>query len=232
MTKMIDLLEYLRKYIVFDTLTLENEINKTRNYSNLVLYRLEKTGRIHKIEKNKYTLYKDPFLLASRIIWPSYISGWAAFKYYNLTEQIPHDISVITTRSKRNLRFNNIKIVFKKIKGKNFFGYEKIKYNNFEIFIANPEKAIIDSALLKMSSFSEIIEIFFNNKLKIVKLLKYLKKTKNKSLIKRFGYLLELKGKDHYQELKKFVDTTYVPLDYSKKKTGKRNEKWRLIINA
>jgi len=130
------------------------------------------------------------------------------------------------------LRFNNIKIVFKKIKGKNFFGYEKIKYNNFEIFIANPEKAIIDSALLKMSSFSEIIEIFFNNKLKIVKLLKYLKKTKNKSLIKRFGYLLELKGKDHYQELKKFVDTTYVPLDYSKKKTGKRNEKWRLIINA
>ena len=30
---MIDLLEYLRKYIVFDTLTLENDINKTRNYS-------------------------------------------------------------------------------------------------------------------------------------------------------------------------------------------------------
>lgn len=232
MAKTIDVMEYLKKFVVFDSLILENKLNKSRQYTNLVLYRLQKSGRIRKIERNKYTLYDDPFLLASRIIWPSYISGSTALEYYKLTEQIPHNINVITTRNKRNLQLNNAKITFKKVKAENFFGYEKIKYNDFEIFIANPEKAIIDSALLRMSSFSEIIEIVLNNKLKITRLLGYLKKIKNKSLIKRFGYLLELSGKDYSKEFKNFIDATYIPLDYSKKKTGKKNKKWRLMINA
>ena len=232
MAKTIDILEYLKKYVVFDSLILENKLNKSRQYINLVLFRLQKSRRIHKIERNKYTLHDDPFLLASRLIWPSYISGLTALEYYNLTEQVPHHITVIATRNKRNLQLNNVKITFKKVKTENFFGYEKVKYNDFEIFIASPEKAIIDSALLKMSSFSEIMEIVLNNKLKIAKLLKYLKRIGNKSLIKRFGYLLELLGKDYYPELKKFIDATYVPLDYANKKTAKKNEKWRLIINA
>ena len=232
MAKTIDLVEYLKKFVVFDSLILENKLNKSRQYTNLVLYRLQKCGRIRKIERNRYTLYDDPFLLASRIIWPSYISGSTALEYYKLTEQIPHNINVIATRNKRNLQLNNVKITFKRVKTRNFFGYEKIKYNDFEIFIANPEKAIIDCALFKMSSFSEIIEIVLNNKLKIIRLLEYLKKIKNKSLIKRFGYLLELSGKDYFKEFKNFIDATYIPLDYSKKRTGKKNEKWRLMINA
>ena len=51
-------------------------------------------------------------------------------------------------------------------------------------------------------------------------------------MIKRFGYALEISGKDYYPELKKFIDTTYIPLDYSKRKTTKKNKKWGLIINA
>ena len=100
--------------------------------------------------------------------------------------------------------------------------------------MADPEKAMIDSVLLRKVSYSEIKDIISDNlgKLKVNKFLNYLKRIKNKSLIKRLGYLFESLGEDHYDKLKKYIDVTYVSLDYSKKMMGKKNKKWRLVINA
>jgi len=83
-------------------------------------------------------------------------------------------------------------------------------------------------------SFSELKEIISNNirEIKINKFLKYLKKIDNKSLIKRFGYTFDRLGKDYHVKLKRYIDATYIPLDYSKKAKGKKNEKWRVIVNA
>ena len=96
MAKTHELLEYLKRYPVFSNIALKNRLNKSDEYVGLLLHRLSKRGLIFKIEKNKYTLSKDPFLIASRIIWPSYISCWSALKYHNLTEQVPQDITIIT----------------------------------------------------------------------------------------------------------------------------------------
>lgn len=234
MAQVIEILEYLKRYPIFSNTILQNKINKSRDYTKLFIYRLKNKGYIHEIERNKYTMHEDAFLIASRIIWPSYISCWSALNYHNLTEQIPHIISVVSTRNKKPIKFNNTLINFIKINKKKFFGYEKVKYNNFEVFIADVEKSIIDSALLRKVSFSEIMEIISNNpnEIRINTLLKYIKRIGNKSLIKRFGYLFESLGKEHHKNLKGFIDATYVPLDYSKKIKGKKNKKWRLIINA
>ena len=234
MTQIIEILEYLRNYPLFDNITLSNKLNKGKKYTNLFLYRLIKKKRIFRIEKNKYTVYDDPLLIASRIRWPSYITCWSAIKFHNLTEQIPNYIWVGIKRYKKPIEFFNTKIIFVKINNNNFFGYEKLRYNNFEIFMAEPEKAIIDSMLLKKVSYSEIRDIISSNlgKLSINKFLKYLKRIGNKSLIKRFGYLFESLGKDYHDKLKKYIDATYISLDFSKKKVGEKNKKWRLIINA
>lgn len=234
MTQIVEVLEYLKKYPVFNNTTVQNKLNKSRNYTKLFLYRIKKRGYIYKIEKNKYTTSADAFLIASRIVWPSYISCWSALNYHNLTEQVPHSVSVITTKSKKSIEFSGTQIDFIKLNKNNFFGYEKVKYNNFEIFVADPEKSIVDSALLRKVSFSEIMEIMSNNvnKIKINRLLQYAKRTGNKSLMKRFGYLFENLGKDYYNKIKNFIDAAYTPLDYSKNLYGKKNKKWRIIINA
>ena len=227
MAKTIDVLEYIKKQVIFNNLALENKLDKYRSYINLVLYRLNKSGRIYKIERDKYTVYGDPFLISSHILWPSYISGWSALRYHNLTEQIPNHISIVAIKNKRAIKFINTSIIFKKVKKQVFFGYEKIKYSNFEVFIANPEKAIIDSALLGLVSVSEAKEIFLSNikKISITRLLIYLKKIGNKSLIKRVGYLLDISNKECYKKLKKHIDATYIPLDNSKKNIGTKNKK-------
>jgi len=234
--KKIQLIKELEKYPVFNLKTVKETIEKDRNYTKLVIHRLKKEKLIFEIEKNKYTINKDLIIIASNIIWPSYISCWSALRYYNLTEQLPQTIQVITpkARKKREIKFNNEKIRFIKIKTKNFFGYKKEPYQKFNIFIAKKEKALIDSVLLKKISFSEISEIIKNNikTINIDLFINYLTKIKNKALIKRFGFLFESLGIDKYSKLKKFIDSKYVILDYALKTKGIKNKKWKVLNNV
>ena len=232
----INLIRELERYPVFNLKTLREIIEKDSSYSKLVVYRLKKDKLIFEIEKNKYTTKKDTLLISSNIIWPSYISGWSAIRHYNLTEQLPQTILVITTkkRKKKEINFNNTKIVFTKVRQKYFFGYRKERYGNFDIFIAEKEKALIDSALFKKISFSEIFDIMRNNikDINIDLLISYLIKIKNKALIKRFGFLLDKLGVDKYNKLNKFINSKYVILDYALEKKGKKNKKWKVIENV
>jgi predicted transcriptional regulator of viral defense system len=159
----------LKNYPVFSVRDIANALNKSRNYAYLVTYRMKKAGSIREIEKGKYSTYQDPFLVASWIVWPSYISGLAALNYYNMTEQLPFTITVVTTRKrKKNLiLYGNAKIEFVKIKSSAFIGFQKINYHEKEIFIAEKEKALIDCVVARKMSFDEAIAIIKINKGKV-----------------------------------------------------------------
>src|SRR3989344_6017755 len=118
--KNIELIRKLEKYPVFGLKTVRDIIEKDENYTKLVMHRLKKNKLILEIEKNKYSLNRDPIIVASNIIWPCYISIWSALRYHNLTEQLPHFIFVITTRTrkKREINLGSTKILFIKIKPK------------------------------------------------------------------------------------------------------------------
>ena len=233
--KKIELLKELGKYPLFNLKTVRDMTNKDGNYTKLLIHRLKKDKLIFEIEKNKYTLNKDSFTIASNMIWPCYISGWSAVSYYHLTDQIPQAIFVITTRArkKREIIFNNTKIIFTKVKPKYFFGYKRERYGDYDIFIAEKEKALIDSALLKKISFSEVCDIIKDNveDINIPLLIKYLIKIKNKSLMKRFGFLLDRLNIKN-DELSRLIDFKYIPLDELISKKGKKDKKWRIIDNV
>ena len=230
------LIKQLEKYPVFNLKKIREITGKSSGYAKLLVYRLKKKNLITEIEKNKLTINKDPMVIASNMIWPSYISCWSALRYYNITEQLPQDIFVITTktRKKRIVKLNNVKIIFIKVKPKYFFGYRKERYGNFDIFIAEKEKALIDSALFKKISFSEICSIIKNNLtiLNTKLFLDYLVKIRNKTLIKRFGFLFDKLDIDIYKKIKRFIDSKYIPLDYALPIKGKKNKKWKIIENA
>lgn len=175
-----ELLVKLGERVVFSPMDVEALIGKKRNYAYLLLQRLERAGLIYRIEKGRYTCHKDSLLVASRIVWPSYISCWAALQHHHLTEQMPSVIEVITSRSrkKRKTNFMNVTIEFSRFAVPHFFGYDKIFYKNFSILIATKEKALLDAFFLKRLSPTEFKEIVKNNKKKISisKLKKYAKK--------------------------------------------------------
>lgn len=230
------LLEQLKKYPTFDLIKVARKLKTNERYLRLFLHRLKRKKAIIAIEKNKYTMCKDPWVVASNVVWPSYISGWAALRYHNLTEQLPNTIEIITSkkRRKRELSFQGMNVKFITTKPALMFGFGKCIREEKELFIAEPEKALLDAALFKSISFSEIRDVVISHfpRLQKEKLVAYLIKIGNKSLIKRFGYLLEQAGKDYHTRLQKYIDHNYILIDYSLPARGKKSTKWRIIDNV
>jgi predicted transcriptional regulator of viral defense system len=235
MTVKAELLEELKKHVIFDR-KIVADITKDDSYAGLLLHRLKKSCQIMEIERNRYTVHKDAFLIASRISWPSYISIWSALRYHNQTEQLPQTIWVVTTRKRRNsvIDFAGTEIRFITAPPKYFFGFDKVERDGFEIFVADPEKSIVDSVLFKKISVAEISLIIRTNmkSLRTTRLIDYAIRTQSGALIKRLGFILEMAGAPVGRKLDQFIGSGYLPLDPSLAPEGKLNVRWKIMENA
>ncbi|OIO21029.1 hypothetical protein COV61_05120 [Candidatus Micrarchaeota archaeon CG11_big_fil_rev_8_21_14_0_20_47_5] len=162
-------IDALKRYPVFGIKDIANVLKKSREYASLVAYRLKKRGELQEIEKGKYTFESDPFVVASWIVWPSYISSWAALNYYKMTEQLPFTIHIISTRKrkKKTVYFGNAAIEFIKIRQSAFLGYRRVGYQGRGIFVAEKEKAVVDALMAKKMSLPEAAEIIKENRRKV-----------------------------------------------------------------
>ena len=224
--KTIHLLKKLERFPLFTQNDIAKIINKDSEYVKTLLYRLNKEGFIKKIERGKYTIYDNILIFASYITTPSYFSLWTALRYYNLTQQQPKKFFVACSTKRKNIKLKDSEIVF--LFTKHMFGYKKDRYNDFDIFIADPEKIIIDSLLFKIP-IEDISIALDDNNLNFKKISEYAMRTGNISLIKRLGYLLDKKKGDSYEL--KALDNNYIPLNYLGKKKGKKNTKWKVLVN-
>lgn len=234
--KTLKIVKKIEECPTFNIDTFANIIDKDKTYAKMHLNRLKNRGIVKQIQRNVYTVQEDPLIIASRIVWPSYISLWAAFRYHNLTEQIPNKISVITTRSKsrEKIQIMNTVIIFEKIRPSWFFGFSKIKMQGFEVFMAEPEKALIDAVLLKGISATEIYSILKENlkHLSSEKIVDYVLRTQNKALAKRFGWMLSSLGCKNAKKLERIIYKTIIPFDYSRPVYGREDKKWGVIVNS
>lgn len=223
----LNLMERLEEKVIFRVADIERISSCSNKYAKLTLNRLIKRKLIKRVTKNVYTVQRDAFLVASNIIYPSYISFWSASYYLGYTEQIVNTIQVATTRKSKSLNFENYKIKFVPIK--DFFGYKKLKTEKGEMFIAENEKLLIDCFLRykKMGNFDEIIKVFENAEISEEKMIEYLKRTGNQTILKRAGYLLEkTKQLDIRKNLN--LDNNYILLNPFSKEYKSTNTKWRI----
>lgn len=231
----LKVLKRLEEYPTFDITTIANIIGKDETYAKVYLNRLKNRGIVQQLQRNVYTVQDDPLIIASRIIWPSYISLWAALRYHNFTEQTPNKISVVTTRTKSrgSISIKNTMIIFERVQPLYFFGFSKIRIKDFEIFMAEPEKALIDSVLLKRISVAEVYSMLKENRKNISseKITDYVLRTQNRALAKRFGWMLSSLGYKSAEKLKKGTYKTMIPLDYSRSVSDIKDKKWGIIVN-
>ena len=76
------------------------------SYLPVLLHRLERSGLLQRVKHGTYALTTGlpgspeahPFALGMALVDPSAVSGWAALNHHGLTEQIPHVITLTTTR--------------------------------------------------------------------------------------------------------------------------------------
>ena len=132
-------------------------MNKPKNYVSKLLSNNKKVKRI---ERGKYYLKNgrgiNIYEIASQVVFPSYVSMFAAFQFYSVTEQFVVKYSVVTLKRHRPIIIENNAVEFIKIQKERFFGYKK----NGNAYVATIEKAIVDSLYLGSPPFSYIEEAF------------------------------------------------------------------------
>lgn len=215
--------EELKKFPYFTAKTLKAFFNKKN--PEVTITRWKK--KLITIEKGKYTLHSNPLIYATIIETPSYLSFRSALHLYQLTNQIPLKAQVICKKQKKSTK----KIDF--FQSKYIFGFEKIKIEGFEVFIAKKEKLLLDCVLYPRAGvFEDELKELLKEKLNISQLKKYLKKINNKTLTKKIGCLLE---KNNYKltdffEKELITDKNYSYLNPFNKKNNKLNKKWKLYV--
>jgi len=203
--------------------TLNDAVKIIRKPSNYVSLFLSKIDSIKHLERGKYYVDgTDPVEIASNVVHPSYISLEYALAYYRSITQIPVEISVMSLRQHKKLKIEGFNVRFIKLSRSRFFGYR----NDNGIFIADPEKAIIDCLAFNIDFFY-VSESFGNmkNELNVSKLKQYAKAMNDKAMINRLGFLLERNSVDA-DDLLKYRSKVYVPLS---KNANVRDKKWRVI---
>lgn len=206
-------------------------IGKGRDYAKVYVNRLAKRNLLHEVEKGKYTLSEDPHEIGSNLVFPSYISFITAYSLYSFTTQIPIIAQIVSPKSKKTLKIDKTKIIFIKFKKENIFGYHREKFRKKYMFIAEPEKAIIDSLYLpEQCPISESYQALGEN-IDISKLVEYALRMSSIVTIKRLGYLLELHGQDIYDKVAHMLNKKYDLLNPFMKKSKINSSKWKLNVN-
>ncbi len=139
------------KITVFRLADAAKIIGKERGYAALFLSRNPNIkGAVGGIY---YTKEATEYEVASRIVYPSYVSLISALRFHNLTEQMPRIIYVLSHKRHRPIPdLNGFKVEFKRIKKEMMYGYRRVD----DVFVADPEKAVID--MLYLNEFVEYAE--------------------------------------------------------------------------
>jgi predicted transcriptional regulator of viral defense system len=240
----IDLLNSLAKkgdtFTFVDALKVSNLSTKSLQK---VLYRLQQSGAIERIEKGKYLIIPlgaekgkytlHEFVIGSLLVEPYSIAYWSALNFYGLTEQIPTTVFIQTITRKFNFNPEVFGVHYKiiKVKKEKMFGIKKEWIEETQINITDKEKTIID-CLDKPQYCRGIIEVakaLKNNKFDRKKLEDYTQRIGNSGVSRRLGYLCELLNIKI--KLPKLNIRNYLLLDPTMPEKDTKNARWRLIIN-
>ena len=217
---------------VFTSKDISRLIQKSAEYTRLYVYRLKSKGYITEIEKGKYTLSSDRYEVGSNLVFPSYVCFLSAYHLHGLTTQIPITIQVISNKPRKPFSFAEMNIQFITFQEKKMFGYSKQRVREKYLFVADTEKAIIDSLYLPVHCpLSETFEAIQSKEIKTQKLVQYALLMNSIVTIKRLGYLLEKIGINIYPEIKSKLNSRYDLLNPLLKRTKYNSTRWKLNIN-
>jgi len=129
--------------------------HEDRDSIKTMLYRWNQKGWIYHLKRGLYELtYPDDFTVpdmyvANRVYGPSYVSLETALSYYSIIPEVAMGVSSITTKPTRRFKNKHGLFTYRTVKTSAFRGYYVERHGNFDIFIAEPEKAFADYLYFK-----------------------------------------------------------------------------------
>jgi predicted transcriptional regulator of viral defense system len=131
----------------------------SRESVKVMLHRHVRDGWMWRVTRGVYSITSNPHVVATSLSRPSYLSFTTAYHIHGVVDQIPHTLTVATSRSRKALETEVGAISFVQVRPGLVFGFRKERYNDGEATIAELEKAIVDSVYLpRHAAFADTIE--------------------------------------------------------------------------
>lgn len=196
--------------------------------SQVYLNRMLRAGMLVHIERGRYAMQAEPFSVASNIVFPSYISFVTALSINQLIDQVIDRILIVTSLKRRGTSFQEYPIRFVSMKPRLIFGYRKITRGGYQAFIAESEKAVLDTLYLprygRLNHLPDVIREGVDSD----RLVEWCRRFAVEAVTRRTGYLLDLLGIRN--NLVPSGRTPYL-LNPALGRTGRLDSKWHLYIN-
>lgn len=228
------------------------------SYVVTLLHRLQRAGFLSRVKRGVYAFAESipgrteahPFSIATALVESCAISGWAALNHHGLTEQIPHMITLTTSKkvvtpsmrgasntapSIWEVSGNRYEIV--SIAPVNFFGCEELWLGDARVQILDRERALLDcfASPRKFGSLSEALGILEEHlhELDLQRLISHALRFSKQVVAKRLGYALELLGvdPDAIEPLRALPMLGYRALDPTRQESGVRDRRWQVVVN-
>jgi len=178
-------------------------------YASKVLERLHRKGYLERIIRGKYLFipleygYEERYppmnslVVGSVLATPYYYGYQTANNYHGFTSQFSPKIYVCTVKPRRTYRWRGLSYRFVTLIDDKFFGFTEAEADGCEIYVAEPEKAVLDSLDKPgyCGGVSQVVNVVFNALSSGVdreKLLSYAGRMGSNAVLQRLGYVVEL----------------------------------------
>lgn len=136
-----------KEILLFTPLDFQRIFEVSSGATQKFLTRYSKKDFFSKLRAGLYALtdnFPPSYLIANKLYQPSYISLEYALSYYQIIPETIYTITSVTTKATREFEVLGILYTYQKVKKEAFCGYSPIKIDNQTVFIAEPEKALVD----------------------------------------------------------------------------------------
>ena len=219
-----------------------------------MLGRLEQGGWLRRIERGLYMVLpleagperiwtQDSLVIGTRLVEPSAVAYWSAFRYWNLTEQLPRTVFIQTPRRKARMAMTIDGVSYRliHISASRFFGSVTSQVSGQAFRVTDREKTIIDA--LDRPDLSggiwQVAQAIAQNgeSLDWTRLDEYVERFASGAVLKRLGYLVETvrpemrEGLERVQRWQSMLTEGVADLDPSEKGQGIVRRRWHIRDN-
>lgn len=258
-----DLLSHIvaSKCSLVDSKKVQAFLNVEAGYASKILERLGQKGYLERIIRGRYLFipleygYEERYppmnslVVGSVLTTPYYYGYQTANNYHEFTSQFSPKTYICTVKPRRSFRWRNISYKFATLVDNKFFGFTEVESDGCKIFVAEPEKAVLDS--LDKPNYcggvSQVVYVVYNalnSGIDRDRLLSYANKMGSNSVLQRLGYMVELLSERDLIKIREdFLDTikNLIPEDASYAylgpisshgREGPSESKWKIILNV
>ena len=235
----------------------QDALHCSSNYAYFLLHKLERKGWLERIRAGVYQFvpasYGYPekippanaFVVGAALIDPYYFSYYTSNSYYGFTTQMPFTLFIATTKKKAKVEWQSVTFKFVTLSKHKFFGYRIERVLDTDVYIAEPEKSVVDSFDKPhyVGGIEQLGRIIWRGFRKIdqEKLVDYAIRMKSHALVQRLGFIIDFLTREGLiksmsSDLKKLlldsVGKAPIYLDPRRPRRGSFSKEWRVICNV